>query len=258
MTRRTARCPAPDCGFSDVPSLVAAHVNGTEGPEHDWARLPYDGPGEFLATVREGDGEGPPEARNDPQAATVDPDETDGDPADAAVDPDETDEDLADAAVDPDEATAAHRIDPEPVFRAVDIVRERVADVEDLDALDVAELADLFVAFSVLASEAGTVRSDVRAAIIDRIDEEREIDGELGSVGRSMSTRRSLRNESTVRKALFHAGIDPRDAESFDPDLLAELIDDADVGVEEDDVFETSESDHVRRTDVDETAFENR
>ncbi len=244
MTRRPTRCPAPDCGFSDVPSLVAAHVNGTEGPEHDWARLPYDGPGDFLSAMRDGDGG----ERGDDTAGGTSDGTADGTGDDTG---DGTGDDTGDG-----EEPRSHAIDPEPVFRAVEVARDRSAGVEDLEDLETPALADLFVAFSVLASEAGTVRSDVRTAIIDRIDEEMEIEGELGSIGRSMSTRRSLRSEETVRRALFEAGIDPRTAESFDPDLVRDLVDKGDI--DEDTVFETSRSDHVRRTTVDEEAFEER
>ncbi len=274
MSRRYAECPAPGCGFSDVPSLVAAHVNGTEGAEHDWARLPYDGPGEFLSTARgeaerpnAGDestdrGEAGPKASDSASKASKSaPDATDSatGASDSASDaPDPTSE-----ASDPASNAADHAVDPDPIFRAVDVVRDRVESVEDGDlaALDVPELADLFVACSVLAGEARSARSDVRAAIIDRVDEEGEIAGTLGSVERSRSTRRALRDEETVRRALFTAGIDPREAESFDPALVRELIEEArerdpsGVSIDEADVFETSESDHVRRASVNEDVF---
>ncbi len=254
MPRRSTECPAPDCGFSDVPSLVAAHVNGSEGAEHDWARLPYDGPGEFLSAARSG-------------AASEADEATDG--VDEATDGGDEATDCADDGsngAEPNPDAADHAIDPAPVFRAVDVVRDRAETAEDGDlaALETSELVDLFVACSVLASEAGSVRSDVRAAIIDRVDEEGELEGTLGAVDRSRSTRRSLRDEGTVRSALFRAGIDPREAESFDPTLVRELVeaaradDPAGTPIDESDVFETSESDHVRRASVNEEAFRDR
>ena len=254
MPRRSTECPAPDCGFSDVPSLVAAHVNGSEGAEHDWARLPYDGPGEFLSAARSG-------------AASEADEATDG--VDEATDGVDEATDCADDGsngAEPNPDAADHTIDPAPVFRAVDVVRDRAETAEDGDlaALETSELVDLFVACSVLASEAGSVRSDVRAAIIDRVDEEGELEGTLGAVDRSRSTRRSLRDEGTVRSALFRAGIDPREAESFDPTLVRELVeaaradDPAGTPIDESDVFETSESDHVRRASVNEEAFRDR
>lgn len=254
MPRRSTECPAPDCGFSDVPSLVAAHVNGSEGAEHDWARLPYDGPGEFLSAARSG-------------AASEADEATDG--VDEATDGGDEATDCADDGsngAEPNPDAADHTIDPAPVFRAVDVVRDRAETAEDGDlaALETSELVDLFVACSVLASEAGSVRSDVRAAIIDRVDEEGELEGTLGAVDRSRSTRRSLRDEGTVRSALFRAGIDPREAESFDPTLVRELVeaaradDPAGTPIDESDVFETSESDHVRRASVNEEAFRDR
>lgn len=260
MTRRSANCPAPDCGFTDVPSLVAAHVNGTEGPEHDWQRLPYDGPGAFLSAARAGevdDGEGVHGAP-DPDDAAGDQNTPESD--DAAGDGDATEAGSVSGGDPAEDDETARAIDPDPLLRAVEVARDRAADVDDLGELDDAELADLFVAFSVVASRARAVRSDVRSAIIDRVDDEREIGGTLGSVDRSRSARRSLRDAETVRSALFRAGIDPREARSFDPDRVASVIEAADdgAGITEADVFETSESDHVRRASVYEPAFDER
>lgn len=256
MTRRSAECPAPGCEFIDVPSLVAAHVNGTEGADHDWQRLPYDGPGAFLSAARAGELDGGDGVHQAPDHAgddtdTVDDESTgdfDGEPASGLDE---------ESVSDPDEE---HSINLDPLLRAVAVAREEADGVEDLRTLDDEELADLFVTFSVIASRARGIRGDVRSAILDRIDEEREIGGTLGSVNRSTSTRRSLRDDETVRSALFRAGIDPREATSFDPDLVAERIEDLsdDAPIEETDVFELSESDHVRRASVNEEIFDDR
>lgn len=245
MTQRSAECPAPDCGFSDVPSLVAAHVNGTEGPEHDWARLPYDGPKEFLSEARGGsDGREDGTDGDGPTAATEIDDRGD----------DPTDSDPADPADPADSADREDDFDPSAAFRAAEVARDRASGVDDPSALDTEDLVDLYVAFSVLSGEASSVRGDLKSVIVDRIREEGEIAGDLGSVSRSTATRRSLRDEGTVRSALFAAGIDPREAETFDPSRVADLIEDADV--DEAAVFETSESDRLRRSGVNEDAFE--
>ncbi|GAB6878527.1 hypothetical protein JCM17823_08010 [Halorubrum gandharaense] len=226
MTQRSTECPAPDCDYTDVPSLVAAHVNGTTGHEHDWLRLPYEGPGDFLAEVR-GDA---------------------GDTADA-----ETSADSEDSANSEDSVDQEYAFDPEPVFDAAAVAREHAADVDDPAALDTEALVDCYVAFSVLSGEASSVRSELKSVIVDRVREEGELAGELGSVSRSTATRRSLKDEETVRSALFGAGIDPREAETFDPDRVADLVADADI--DEEAVFELEPSERLRRKDVNEAAF---
>lgn len=226
MTQRSAECPAPDCDYSDVPSLVAAHVNGTTGHEHDWLRLPYEGPGEFLSEVR---GEASDTA--DTEASTGSDDHSEPE----------------------DSAEQEHAFDSEPVFDAAAVARERAADVDDPTNLDTKALVDCYVAFSVLSGEASSVRSVLKSVIVDRVREEGELVGELGSLSRSTATRRSLKDEETVRSALFGAGIDPREAETFDPDRVADLLADADL--DEEAVFELEPSERLRRTDVNEAAF---
>lgn len=292
-----AECPVDGCGFSDVPSLVAAHVNGTDDDAHDWDRLPYAGPGAFLSAVRSGETaersgpSGVVDAPDEKEGGTSDPDPTPervrcpvegcsyvgppksvaahvsgkrddehdmrrlGYPNAAAFPPapeTEAGSEAADEAGSGDEPD--YPFDPEPAFRAAAVARERAEEVEALDDLDAAELVDLFVAFSVLSSRASSVRSDVRSAILDRVEDEAELEGELGSVDRSTGTRRSLRDEETVRRALARAGIDPHEAEAFDPDRVAELVEAADI--DEEAVFDLAASDHVRRASVDEEAFD--
>ncbi|GAB3416776.1 hypothetical protein GCM10027435_14620 [Haloparvum alkalitolerans] len=314
-----ADCPVEECGFSDVPSLVAAHVNGTDDDAHDWDRLPYAGPGAFLSAVRSGE----TESRSGPSGVVDAPDE-DGGAGGGEGDEDDADGSASGSAPDrvrcpvegcsyagPPKSVAAHvsgkrdddhdmrrleypnaaafppatgpesaagepggqapdgtvpderesdgdepdhPFDPEPAFRAAAVAEERAEGVEALDGFDTEELVDLFVAFSVLSSRASSVRSDVRAAIIDRVEGEAELEGELGSVDRSTGTRRSLRDDETVRRALARAGVDPHEAEAFDPDRVADLAEAADLEPEA--VFDLTDSDHVRRASVDEAAFE--
>ncbi|WP_058364990.1 hypothetical protein [Haloparvum sedimenti] len=302
-----ADCPVEECGFSDVPSLVAAHVNGTDDDAHDWDRLPYAGPGAFLSAVRSGE----TEARSGPSGVVDAPDgvEHDADEGEDDADEDEADGSASGSTPDrvrcpvegcsyagPPKSVAAHvsgkrdddhdmrrleypnaaafppapgaedgtdavgggepdhPFDPEPAFRAAAVAEGRAEGVESLDGLGTEDLVDLFVAFSVLSSRASSVRSDVRAAIIDRVEEEAELEGDLGSVDRSTGTRRSLRDDGTVRRALARAGVDPHEAEAFDPDRVADLAEAADLEPEA--VFDLTDSDHVRRASVDEAAFD--
>lgn len=330
MSNGSADCPVADCGFSDIPSLVAAHVNGTSDADHDWDELPFDGPGAFLSAAR-ADGPTMPT-----EAGVEQGDETDdaGDEADHASD--EADDGRDDAgesgsktaepdaesrstrgsraiAGDPEplpvrcpvdgcsytgppKSVAAHvsgkrdpphdmrkidypnaeafppapresdesgdgsqPVDPDHPFdvsdveRAAEVAFDEAEDVDALDDLSTARLVDLHVAFSVLASEASNLRRDLKSAIVDRVEEDGEIEGRLGAVERSTGTRRSLRDEAVVQSRLLGAGIDPADVQSFDADLIDDAIEDADV--DESELFETRETDRLRRADVNEDEF---
>ncbi|MFC5365660.1 hypothetical protein [Salinirubrum litoreum] len=50
----TVACPVEGCAFRDTASLVAAHVNGSEAPGHDWHALRFGGPRDFLQQARRG------------------------------------------------------------------------------------------------------------------------------------------------------------------------------------------------------------
>lgn len=77
MPQRTAACPVDSCDFNDTPSQVAAHIDGTSDPDHDWSELPYEGPDAFLHTARSDDAgvsEGGVDATSEMGAASVDED----------------------------------------------------------------------------------------------------------------------------------------------------------------------------------------
>lgn len=357
MSNGSADCPVADCGFSDIPSLVAAHVNGTSDADHDWDELPFDGPGAFLSAAR-ADGPTMPaeaaseqdDAADDAAASDVSDDASDeaGDASDnagesgskatesgsgstaASASPrpsssaDATSSDSSDSesrsnrgsraiAGDPEplpvrcpvdgcsytgppKSVAAHvsgkrdpphdmrkidypnaeafppapresdesgdgsqPVDPDHPFdvsdveQAAEVAFDEAEDVDALDDLPTARLVDLHVAFSVLASEASSLRRDLKSAIVDRVDEDGEIEGRLGAVERSTGTRRSLRDDAVVQSRLLGAGIDPADVQSFDADRIADAIEDADV--DESEFFETRETDRLRRSDVNEDQF---
>lgn len=223
MTQPTATCPVDGCGFADTPSLVAAHVNGTADPAHDWSALPYGGPGEFLRAAREEAG--------------------------------------GDAGADPDGSTAGDEPAAEPLPAAVDAAELRRAaratfatleslEGQPLDDLAMDDLVDLYTLLSVLSGAASSSRSAVREELLARIDGDVELSAAFGTVSRGTRTARSLRDEGTVAERLAAAGVDPETARSFDEALVAEAVEEADLEAEA--VFELEERGSVRRVDVDE------
>ncbi|WP_430505982.1 hypothetical protein [Haloparvum sp. PAK95] len=340
MSNGSADCPVADCGFSDIPSLVAAHVNGTSDADHDWDELPFDGPGAFLSAARADGPTMPTDAGADRGVESEDSNDARDEAAHANDETDHTSDEADDApdnagesgtkaaesdaesrsnrgsraiAGDPEplpvrcpvdgcsytgppKSVAAHvsgkrdpphdmrkidypnaeafppapreadetgedsqPVDPDHPFdvsdveRAAEVAVDEAEDVDALDDLPLSKLVDLHVAFSVLASEASSLRRDLKSAIVDRVEEDGEIEGRLGAVERSTGTRRSLRDEAVVQSRLLGAGIDPADVQSFDPDLVDDAIEDADL--DESAFFETRETDRLRRADVNEDQF---
>lgn len=334
MSDGSADCPVPDCGFSDIPSLVAAHVNGTSDADHDWDELPFAGPGAFLSAARSdgptmptesepnveadaGNEESEPTAGSSSSPASasksaaseskskstatesgsssnrgsraiagdpeplpvrcpVDGCDYTGPPKSVAAhvsgkrDPphdmrkidypnaeafplaveESAESGGAESTPDPD-----HPFDDQAVRQAAEVAFDEAVNVDALDDLPVSKLVDLHVAFSKLSSEASSVRRDLKKAIVDRVDEDGEIEGRLGAVERSTGTRRSLRDEAVVQSRLLDAGIDPARAQSFDADLVAEAVEDADADVDESALYETRETERLRRAAVDEAEF---
>jgi len=235
MTQPTATCPVDGCEFADTPSLVAAHINGTADPGHDWSDLPYDGPGEFLRAVREASDGNP----GDDAAGGGDPAAGDGNAA-GDTDGGSTADPLP-GAVDATELRRAARA----TFAALgDLEGERLADLAEDD------LVDLYTLLSVLSGAASSSRSAVREELLARVDGDVELSARFGTVSRGTRTGRSLRDEGTVAERLAAAGVDPEAARSFDEDLVAEAVEEADV--DEEAVFELEKRGSVRRVDVDE------
>ena len=347
MSNGSADCPVAGCGFSDIPSLVAAHVNGTSDADHDWDELPFDGPGAFLSAARADGPTMPTEAGTD-EADEADDTSGKADPASdnagesrsqaaepgskstassspsASPSADAASSDSPTTGLDSSRGSRAIAGDPEPlpvrcpvdgcrytgppksvaahvsgkrdpphdmrnidypnaqafppapresddpsdgsqpvdpdhpfgvsdVEQAAEVALDAAEDVDALDDLSTSRLVDLHVAFSVLSGEASSCRRDLKSAIVERVEEDGEIEGRLGAVERSTGTRRSLREEAVVRSRLLGAGIDPADVQSFDTDLIDDAIEDADV--DESDLFETRETDRLRRADVNEEQF---
>lgn len=226
------RCPVDGCDYTGPPKSVAAHVSGKRDPAHDMDRIEYPNAKSFPKVAQTEDWTATPETAVESNAGGT---ET----ATATATETETDPD--------------YTFDESAVRQAAEVALETAEGVDALDDLPLSKLVDLHVAFSVLSGEASSVRRDLKSAIVDRVAEDGVLEGTLGTVERSTGTHRSLRDAEVVRRELYRAGIDPNETRTFDADLVADVIEGADV--EESAVFETGESDRLRRADVDEEQF---
>lgn len=241
-------CPADGCAYEDAVRSVAAHVSGTDDGEHSWERLGYDGALAFVKDEKrrqEADGSGAARSADEtrPEEAA-----DDGPDSERATDDGSTERDgvlgETDGPIDLSFARAAVAV--------AALGREYEGD--SLAELDAFRLSNLYALLSAVASGADDARREVRDALLEEVQDDREIESDVGTVRRATYERTELRDEETVREALDRAGVDPTAVTSFDRGKLEDAVDDAPLDPA--DVFETEERPRVRRTDVDESSVE--
>lgn len=268
-------CPVEGCAERDAVRAVAAHVANTDDAGHAWDRLEYDGARDFVMTEkrRQRDGQDRTQASGGDAGSTAtatsaeggfqrasevasteqSESEASGSDATEADATDDSGQDATDAEIE--RSGSPTEPDPEPfdlgfeedALVLLDLVREYEADT--LEGLDNEQLVNLYTLLSNLKSAADDARKDVRDALTDRVKSDRAVHGDLGTVQRKTRQRRSLRDEVAVEAAVRQADVDPDDLRSFDKRKVGDVVDDGDL--DEDAVFEVSESSYVRKADAD-------
>ncbi len=130
------------------------------------------------------------------------------------------------------------------------------ADAPGFEGFSTDRLADAYALLSEIESRVGDLRTDVRDALADRVAADQEVSGRIGTVRGTSRTRRSLRDEEDVLAAVERNGF-PRET------VLTERIDESEVEalveearIDESAFYEVSETEYVRRVDVDASAVE--
>jgi len=103
---------------------------------------------------------------------------------------------------------------------------------------------------------ANEFRQDVADVLLDRLHHDQPVYGQYGSVQRTSRRNRSLRDEEEVLDTLEAAGIERERVMSVDSSKVAEALDVTELA--ESDVYEVSESEYVRKAEVDEEVKESR
>ena len=141
------------------------------------------------------------------------------------------------------------------LFRSLIDALER----EDLTALDEVEtpaLVNLYTLLSDVQRNANDLRKDVTDVLLDRVQHDRPAHGQYGSVQRTTRQNRSLKDDETVLEAFEGTGIDREQVTGVDRGKVDEALDV--VSVPESAVYDVSESEYVRKADVDEERKETR
>jgi len=129
-------------------------------------------------------------------------------------------------------------------------------DVTALTELETDALVNIYTLCSDVQRNANEFRQEVAEVLLDRLHHDQPVHGQYGSVQRTSRRNRSLRDEQKVLETLEDAGIAPERVMSVNASKVAEALEVTELA--ESDVYEISESEYVRKADVDDDVKESR
>ena len=130
---------------------------------------------------------------------------------------------------------------------------------EDMTALEnvgTPVLVNLYTLLSDVQRNANDLRKDVTDVLLERVGHDRPLHGQYGSVQRTTRRNRSLKDDEEVLDVFEETGIDREQLLGVDRSKVEEALDV--VPVSESDVYDVSESEYVRKAEVDEERKETR
>ena len=129
-------------------------------------------------------------------------------------------------------------------------------DVTTLEDVETPALVNLYTLLSDVQRNSNDLRKDIRSVLLDRLHHDQPISGQFGSVQRTSRKNRSLKDDELVLNAFESAGIERERLTTVDSSKVDEALDVTEIS--ETDVYEVSESEYVRKADVDEEEKETR
>lgn len=165
------------------------------------------------------------------------------------VDPDE------EGPLDPDERTEPDVGVYADALLLIDAL-ERL-ELEPLEDEETEALVDLYTLLSDVQRSANDLRQDVADVLLGRVHHDRPVSGQYGSVQRTSRRNRSLKDDEEILSLIeAETQIDPEQVMGVDRDKLDEALDVTELS--ETDVYEVTESEYVRKAEVDEDVKETR
>ncbi|MDL0135666.1 hypothetical protein PNP85_02685 [Halobacterium salinarum] len=125
-----------------------------------------------------------------------------------------------------------------------------------LEDCETPALINLYTLLSDVQRNAGDLRQNVREVLLERLHHDQPVHGQYGSVQRTSRRNRSLKDDDEVIDVLEDAGIPRERIMAVDREKVDEALDVTDLS--ESAVYETEESEYVRKADVDEDSKETR
>jgi len=129
-------------------------------------------------------------------------------------------------------------------------------EVTALEEVETGVLIDLYTLLSDVQRDADDLRKEIADTLLDRLHHDRPVSGSYGSVQRTARTNRSLKDDDEVLDTLELAGIDRDRVLSVDRGKVDDALEVTDVA--ESDVYQTEETEYVRKAEVDEDRKETR
>jgi len=129
-------------------------------------------------------------------------------------------------------------------------------EMSDLTVLETDALVNIYTLCSDVQRNANELRQDITEVLLNRLHHDQPVHGQYGSVQRTSRRNRSLRDEEEVLTMLEEVGIDRDRVMSVDSSKVAEALEVTELA--ESDVYEISESEYVRKAEVDEDVKESR
>jgi hypothetical protein len=125
-----------------------------------------------------------------------------------------------------------------------------------LEDIETPALVNLYTLLSDVQRNANNLRKDVSDVLLERVQHDRAVHGQYGSIQRTTRRNRSLKDDEEVLAALEDAGIARERVVSVDREKVDEALDV--VSIPESVVYDTDESEYVRKAEVDEERKETR
>jgi hypothetical protein len=246
-------CPAAGCDYEDAIRTVAAHISGTDDDRHSWDNLAFEGARDFVMREkrRQHDGAnettgatGTTEASGTFESGTRHPSSRDSNPSSGS-------DSVAPSADEPpvpaDESVELDLEFARDALLLLDTVRRY--DADSLNELDTSRLVNLYTLLSDVNRGANDARKQVRDVLTEVVPDDREVSSDFGSIRRYTSRRRNLKDETVVRAELERAGIDPREAMSFDNKKIRRFVEER--SLDESAVFDREERTYVQKASED-------
>jgi len=114
----------------------------------------------------------------------------------------------------------------------------------------------MYTLLSDVQRNANDLRQDVRATLLERLHHDQPVSGQYGSVQRTSRRNRTLKADDEVLERLDAEGIDRERITSVDSSKVDEALEVTNIA--ESEVYEITESEYVRKADVDEAEKESR
>ncbi len=236
-------CPAAGCDYEDSIRSVAAHISGTDDERHSWDNLVFEGARDFVMREKERQQHSETDSTN--TVSPTDSRSTSGSRPESVRTG--TAEPTASESVEAEEMAELDLEFARDALLLLDLVQRY--DADSLSDLDTFRLVNLYTLLSDVYRGANDARKQVRDVLADLLQDDREVPADFGAVQRYTTRRRNQKDDAVIRAELERAGIDPREALSFDTKKLKQLA--AERGLDESAVFDHEERTFVKKSGED-------